>query len=67
MEAMLSFPQLSCLDHQGQQKMRKLLFMSCFYSDFKLECGADEDQEQGGLRLAAGRGECTSWAFTWKV
>lgn len=66
-EAMLSFPQLSCLKHRGQQKMRKLLFMSCFYSDFTLECGADEDQEQGRLRLAAGRGEYTSWVFTWKV
>lgn len=66
-EATLSFPQLSCLKHQGQQKMRKLLFMSCFYSDFTLECGADEDQERGRLRLAAGRGEYMSWVLTWKV
>lgn len=48
-------------------KMRILLFMSWFYSDFVWDSGAGEDQKQGRWCLAAGRDKDTTRAFAWKV
>lgn len=48
-------------------KMRVLLFMSWFYSDFMSACGADEDGEQGRLHLPAGGGTYTTLVLAWKV
>lgn len=48
-------------------KMRTLLFMSWFYSDFVWDSGAGEDQQLGRWCLAAGRDKDTTWIFAWKV